>query len=307
MNEISECKRIFVEYLQYQKGLSNNTVINYTRDLESFIEFTNALKIVDVEEIDSGTVREYLSNLYRKGYARTTIARQMSCLRTFFRYLFQLDLIRVNPVTLMHTPKRQRHLPRFLYREEIEKLLHAPQQEQLLGKRNLAMLELFYGSGLRIGELVRINIGDLDLSLRSLLVRGKGGKERMVPVGSPSALALEEYLSEVRPALTGVAHPLADAPLFVNWRGKRLTTRGVFGIVKKYLTEVVPDRSLSPHALRHTFATHLLDGGADLRSVQELLGHSRMSSTQIYTHINGERIKRIYNQAHPRARDKSDD
>jgi len=292
----------FIIFLRTQKNLSDQTALSYLSDLNHFQSYLEEKQIESPEGVNINTIRDYLALLYKSGYARSTISRRLSCLRSFFRYLSQKGKIKNNPLILIRTPKKGRSLPHFLYRTEVEKLLEQPKSKGPLGLRDQAMLELFYSSGLRIGELVQINIIDVDFSGRVIRVKGKGRKERVVPLGSYACRALLEYLQEARPVLTEKTNPSPDEPLFVNSRGKRLTTRGVYGIITKYLKEVAPFRNLTPHSLRHTFATHLLEGGADLRSVQELLGHSRMSSTQIYTHITGERIRSVYQKAHPRAK-----
>jgi len=303
MEKIEEYRQLFINYLKNQKNLSERSIINYSTDLDHFLTFLiSSAQIFDLNQIETKHLREYLSQLYASGYARSTIVRHLACLRTFFKYLSQLKAVKTNPLTLVHTPKGTRRLPQFLYPHEVNTLLDMQDRNDLLSIRDMAMLELFYSSGLRIGEIVQINISDLDFSLRCLLVKGKGKKERMVPFGTRAAEALRLYYVKARPLITGNPKPDAYEPFFVNWRGQRLTTRGVYGIVTKYLKEIAPTRNLSPHALRHTFATHLLEGGADLRSVQELLGHARMSSTQIYTHVSVEKIKIIYDKAHPRAK-----
>ena len=303
MEKIEEYRQLFLNYLKNQKNLSEKSIINYSADLDHFLTFLkSSAQIFELDQIETKHLREYLSQMYSLGYARSTIARRMVGLRAFFRYLYQLNAVKTNPLTLVRTPKGSRRLPQFLYPHEINTLLDTQDRNDLLGIRDRAMLELFYSSGLRIGEIVQINIGDLDFSLRCLLVKGKGKKERMVPFGKRAAEALSLYYVKARPLITGRPEPDVNEPFFVNWRGQRLTTRGVYGIVTGYLKEVAPTRNLSPHALRHTFATHLLDGGADLRSVQELLGHARMSSTQIYTHVSVEKIKMVYDSAHPRAK-----
>lgn len=292
----------FIIFLKNQKNLSDQTALSYMSDLKHFQSYLEDKQIETPEGVNINTIRDYLALLYKSGYARSTISRRLSCLRSFFRYLSQTGKIKNNPLLLIRTPKKRKTLPQFLYQPEVEKLLEQPKSKGPLGLRDQAMLELFYSSGLRVGELVQINMIDIDFTGRVIRVKGKGRKERVVPLGSYACHALWEYLQKARPVLTEKRNPSPEDPFFVNSRGKRLTTRGVYGIVTKYLKEVAPFRNLTPHSLRHTFATHLLEGGADLRSVQELLGHSRMSSTQIYTHVTGERIRSVYQQAHPRAK-----
>jgi site-specific recombinase XerD len=254
-----------------------------------------------VDEVDEKVMREYLARLYEAGYARSTIARRLACLRSLFRHLCRRQMIATNPLLLIRAPKGVRQLPRFLYQQEAAALMDKPRPDSALDIRDRAILELMYSSGLRVEEVIRIDIGDLDLDRKALIVKGKGRKERMAPVGNQAVASLSLYLQYARPALAP-GHRAQTDPLFVNWRGGRLTTRGLYLIVVKYLRELNPARALTPHALRHSFATHLLEGGADLRSVQELMGHARMSSTQIYTHVSGERIKRVYENAHPRSK-----
>lgn len=294
----------FKKYLTTQKNLSDRTVISYTSDLHRFrCWLASNYDLWDPLQVTTRHIRGYLVSLYEGGYARSTVARHLSCLRTFYKYLTRINAVSANPLTLVHSPRKARYLPQFLYFEEVIKLVEAAGEGSALALRDRALLELFYSSGLRINEVVQLNIGDVDFSLRSLRVKGKGGRERIVPFGTPAAIALNKYLQTARPQLTGELVPDPGAPFFVNWRGKRLTTRGLYGIIVGYLRKVAPTRNLTPHSLRHTFATHLLEGGADLRSVQELLGHARLSSTQIYTHITGERIKAVYERTHPRARE----
>lgn len=303
MEKLETYRQLFIDYLKCHKNLSEKSLLSYAADLLHFFKYLESVaQITDIGRIAAKDVRQYLSHMYSSGYARNTIARRVICLRSFFRYLLQQGFIEKNPMSFIRTPKGVRRLPQFLYTHEINALLDEWSRNDALGMRDRAMLELFYASGLRIGEIVRINIGDIDFSLRSLLVKGKGKRERIVPFGRRAEDALRAYCEQARPQITGVLHPDRSEPFFVNHRGQRLTERGVYGIITKYLREISPTRSLSPHALRHTFATHLLDGGADLRSVQELLGHARLSSTQIYTHVSGEKIKAVYESTHPRAR-----
>lgn len=294
----------FKKYLKTQKNLSDKTVLNYMSDLNHFwCWLISNHDLRDPQQVATKHVRGYLAGLYEAGYARSTVSRQLACLRTFFKYLIRINAVTTNPLTLVRSPRKTRYLPQFLYPGEVTALFGNTGENSALALRDQALLELFYSSGLRVGEVVQIDIGDVDFSLQSLRVKGKGRKERIVPFGSPAAAALKKYLQMARPQLTGSRTPNHRDAFFVNWRGKRLSTRGLYGIITGYLRKVAPSRNLTPHSLRHTFATHLLEGGADLRSVQELLGHARMSSTQIYTHITGERIKAVYEKAHPRAKE----
>jgi tyrosine recombinase XerC len=298
----TQLREEFQAYLRDQKNLSEHTITNYLADLNHFFEFLRSTSVNSPTEVDSKIIKEYLGFLYQKGYAPSSIARRIACLRSFFRYLRQNQVVSTNPFALVHAPRGIRKLPQFLYLHEVEALLSLPQQNDLLGIRDRAILELLYSSGLRISEVARINVGDFDFGSKLVLVKGKGKKERMVPIGSFAEEALKTYLMKVRPHLTGKVDPGPQDPFFVSRRGHRLSVRGIYGIVRKYLVQVDDTRRLTPHVLRHTFATHLLDRGADLRSVQELLGHQRMSSTQIYTHVTRERIRAVYEKAHPRAK-----
>ncbi len=303
MKDWKKATESFINFLRTQKNLSEHTAKSYRSDLKHFLQYAQEAQLAGPEDVDLKNIRNYLSQLYETGYARSTISRRLATLRSFFRYLCQVDKIENNPLIMVRTPKQTKHLPQFLYHDEVEELLDDSVKKKKLEIRDYAMLELFYSSGIRIGEVVQINIGDVDFDGCSLRVRGKGQKERLVPFGNSAEKALQRYLKIARPQICHKKTGLTEDPLFVNWRGERLTTRGVYGIINKYLKNIAPTRNLSPHSLRHTFATHLLEGGADLRSVQELLGHSRMSSTQIYTHITGKRIKAVYEKAHPRAKE----
>jgi len=294
----------FIEYLKTQKNLSEQTALSYSCDLKHFLHYLKSMEIKGPDQVNLWIIRNYLSRLHEADYAHSTISRRLACLRSLFRYLCQIGKIDKNPLLLVRTPKKVKRLPQFLYLNEVQDLLDKSWGNEKLGIRDHALLELIYSSGLRIGEAVHINIGDIEFGMHSLRVKGKGEKERLVPFGSSAAAALRVYLAEARPLLTKRKNTAAADPLFVNWRGERLTTRGAYGIITRYLKRVALDRNLTPHSLRHSFATHLLEGGADLRSVQELLGHSRMSSTQIYTHITGDRIKAVYEKAHPRAKER---
>lgn len=242
--------------------------------------------------VDVQLLRWYLASLWRKGLARATISRKLAALRSFYRYLARMGAVSSPAALDLATPKRDRPLPKFLEKDEAEALLNGPNETTPLGMRDRAILETLYGGGLRVGELVDLNLTDLNLARGQLRVMGKGRRERICLVGRRAVNALQLYLTEGRPKLKS---PRSGDALFLNCQGGRLTARGVQMIVRKY-------GDVSPHALRHSFATHLLEGGADLRAVQELLGHASLSTTQIYTHVTAERLRSVYERCHPRAK-----
>ncbi len=295
----------FSEYLQWERGYSAHTIRAYTSDVDRLLRFFSAgwraLTRDDLASLDSRDFRSYLSHLLASGYGRRTIARRLASAGTFWRYLERTDLVPDNPVAYLSTPRQPTRLPRFFYRDQVEQLLAAPDPDKPEGLRDRAMLEVLYATGLRVGELVRLNHGDVREGDDLLRVTGKGNKERMVPVGRYARRALRAYLDAGWPVLAGRATDggTRDA-LFLNHRGGRLTDRGVRYTVQKHIQKATIDGS--PHTLRHSFATHLLDGGADLRSVQMLLGHAKLSTTGVYTHVSQGRLKRVYQDAHPRAR-----
>jgi len=254
------------------------------------------------------TIRSYLAFLQRQEFSRRTIARKLSCLRSFFKYLVLSDLVASNPVAGVHTPKLERRLPVFLDEEEIGGLLSQPDTGTPLGLRDRALLELLYATGLRVSELVGLNRGDIDYSEGWVIVWGKGRKERAVPVGSEALQALAHYLRDGWPVLRSRAPsgeqsvPEAHQPLFLNKLGGRLSDRSVRRLLDRYIRQLALSRQISPHKIRHTFATHMLNHGADLRAVQEMLGHASLSTTQIYTHVTTQRLRTEYLRAHPRQR-----
>jgi len=250
------------------------------------------------EQVDHLAVRKHLALLQRSGVKRTTIARKMASLRAFFRYLTREEILSVNPLSHVSSPKLEKRLPEVLSQDGAWALVQAPDTGTPAGLRDRAILEVLYSSGLRVSELVGLDLGDLDLSVGYVRVMGKGSRERIVPVGSYAVKAVKRYLTAGRPLLD---KKKAGQALFLNKDGGRLTTRSIRNIVDKYVEQVSIQRKISPHTLRHSFATHLLDGGADLRSVQELLGHVKMSTTQIYTHVSREKLMAVYEKNHPRA------
>jgi integrase/recombinase XerC len=292
----------FVRHLKVERNSSPLTLKSYSEDLDSLLAFFNDAKgaVPDVAEVNVGTLREYVSYLHDCGYAKSTIARRLACLRSFFRYCRREGLISGDPALGLRTPRNGRKLPHFLSTEQVTTLLEAPPATEPAGLRDRAILEVFYSSGLRVAELVGLNVSDWDPDASILRVRGKGRKERVAPVGKFADKALREWVAARQPAADGPAAE-RDA-MFLNRFGRRLTTRSVARMLDKHLKVAGLDSKTSPHTLRHTFATHLLDGGADLRSVQELLGHKSLTTTQIYTHVSTRRLRDTYQQAHPHAK-----
>jgi integrase/recombinase XerC len=295
-NEVGD----FLDYLTYERNVSLNTVTAYRDDLDSFIGFlcndylTIGRDLLDLRRVDHLTVRSYLAFLARKKLSRASAARHLSCLRSFFKYLMREGLVELNPARTVATPKREKHLPSVLQSADITVLFEQPDPSKPAGVRDHAWLEMLYGSGLRISELVGMNIDDVELRARLVKVRGKGAKERIVPFGSKAEAALRAWL-EIREADD-------DEPaVFVNYRGARITTRSVHRLFEGYVRAASLRAGVSPHTLRHSFATHLLNAGADLRGIQELLGHASLSTTQKYTHLNDWQLIAVYKKAHPRA------
>jgi integrase/recombinase XerC len=292
----------FLTYIRVNRNFSIHTLESYGLDLQQFSFFFDKEQIVSVDLIDHLLIRRYLAKLKDEQLARTSIARKISCLRSFFKFLCRQGYLQKNPIIGISTPKLEKRLPEFLYPEELEGLLNLPDQSNDLGKRDQAILEVFYSSGLRLQEVVGLTIADLDMTRGYLRVFGKGSKERLVPLGGCAKRALDKYLKEVRPRLQAKNNNSKQTThVFLNYRGSRLSGRSIQRLMDKYIQQLALNRKISPHTLRHTFATHLLENGADLRVVQELLGHVDISSTQIYTHLTKERIRAVYLKSHPRA------
>ncbi len=298
----------FLTFLEKERDVSPNTVTAYRRDLEGLQAFLRGhlgVETVAWETIDRLAMRAWLAQLARRGLSKRSSARMLSAARSFFRFLHRADLVEANPARAVGSPKLDRHLPGHLDRAQVETMLTAAATRAQAGRftdvRDLAILELFYTAGLRLSELRGIDRRDLDLLGGVVKVRGKGRKERIVPVGEPAQRALREY-ERARDALLAQVGPTGDrTACFLSRRGTRLSARALHDAVVARLGEVDEGAGLSTHALRHTFATHLLDGGADLRAVQELLGHASITTTQIYTHTSVERLQQVHRQAHPRA------
>jgi integrase/recombinase XerC len=291
----------FLRYLKIERNASELTLKSYAEDLESLLEFfaEGLGRIPQPEEVSVSVLRAYVSYLHECEYARSTIARRLACLRSFFRYCSREGIVDTNPAKALRTPRTGRKLPHFLSTEQVARLLETPPADEVLGIRDRAMLETMYSAGLRVAELVALNVDDWDRDADVMRVFGKGKKERMSPVGSYAAAALDRWLSAREPAPDGSDDD--RRAMFLNRFGKRLTTRSVGRMLEKHIKQAGLDTVTSPHTLRHSFATHLLDGGADLRSVQELLGHKSLTTTQICTHVSTRRLKETYEAAHPHA------
>jgi integrase/recombinase XerC len=308
--------KAFLQYLALNRNLSAHTVRAYDSDLTQFLTYAAAASGTKVRDLAPGQVdrlalRGFLAELHKQGLSRATSARKLAAARTFLRYLRREEVIDDDPGALVATPKRDVRMPAHLSEDEMSALIDAPDGMTALATRDRAILELFYASGLRLSELAGLDVDDVNLGPKMVRVLGKGGKERIVPFNASAAKALREYL-KARQALVngkveqgkGSRRPLARSrdPLFVNYRGGRLTTRSVDRLVRRYVAASSARMGISPHALRHSFATHLLQRGADLRVIQELLGHSRLSTTQRYTHVNAAQLLEVYNKSHPRAK-----
>jgi len=291
----------YLSFIQGVKNFSSHTVSNYRRDIEQFLDFLRRMSPGDFlfSSVDTYSARRYLASLVAAAYARRTIARQVAALRSYGRYLCREQLLEVNPFVGIRTPKLEHRLPQFLDVPEISELMLLP-SDTLLGRRDSAILELLYGAGIRVSELTGLNLQSVDKEQQYVLVFGKGAKERIVPVGRKSLQALGAYLQDSRPLLCRLSPGATDA-LFLNNSGTPLSDRSVRRILEKYVAMLAVRKRVTPHTLRHSFATHMLDNGADLRAVQELLGHVSLKTTQIYTHVTSERLLAVYRKAHPRA------
>jgi integrase/recombinase XerC len=299
----------FLEHLHYERNVSEHTLRNYASDLTQFLDYlapanpqSGKRAKVELDQIDHITIREWLSTLHSAQKKKSSVARKLAALRTFFQFAVREGLLELNPAKLVSTPRLEKKLPQHLSVEEAIKFIETPDVETDLGKRDRAMLELMYATGVRVSELTKMGLADIDFKNRLIRVTGKRRKERIVPFGEPAQEALENYLA-VRDKFLNSAPVTEREPdaLFLNYQGTRITTRSVGRMVEKYIRICAGMHNISPHALRHSFATHLLDSGADLRDIQELLGHARLSSTQIYTHVSMEKLIEVYDKAHPKA------
>lgn len=299
----------FITHLRVERNFSPHTLVGYEGDLKSFINFLKRDNIDSLNKIDRLQVRKFLAHLAGKNLEKSTIARKLSSIRSFFGYLTREKIIAQNPTIHIPTPKRIKRVPSFLDLHEVKLLLALPNRRTLLGLRDRAILEVLYGSGLRVSELVSLNVSDIDLLGGMIKVKGKRSKERLVPIGEIGLNSIQGYLKMRQLPGKPVFFKNRNfqdlsynkEPLFLNFQGSRLNAQSINRLVHKYIKLASIKKGVSPHTLRHTFATHLLDAGCDLRAVQEMLGHVSLSTTQIYTHVTTERLKRIYKKYHPRA------
>ena len=298
---IETCRDAFLQHMEAVKGASVHTVKAYAEDLSQLIEFAETQGITDVHAVDSTLLRSFLAYLQSLGLARASRARKTATLRSFFSYLARQSLLPRSPAVGLRSVKTERRLPKYLRSDEVEALLAAPAAETALGLRDRALLETLYATGMRAGELVTLCLSDVDYDEGVIRVIGKGNKERMTLLGRQAVFALQRYVRKGRPELLLNAEK-DDGALFVNRYGGRLSDRGVRKLFDRYCDAASTHLKITPHVLRHTFATHLLSNGADLRLIQELLGHASLATTQMYTHVSTERLQEVYAQAHPRAK-----
>jgi integrase/recombinase XerC len=299
----------FLDHLRYERNVSAHTLRNYESDLLQFFDYLapanpndGKRKEPNLAQIDHLTIREWLASLHSDQKKKTSIARKLAALRTFFQFLVREGSLELNPAKLVATPRKEKKLPVHLSIEDAVRFIETPDIETDFGKRDRAILEMLYATGVRVSELVQLNLRDIDFQNKLLRVFGKRRKERIVPFGDPAARALKDYLAVRENFLANAPAAKRDVqPLVLNYQGTRMTTRSVGRLVEKYIRLCAGIHDISPHALRHSFATHLLDSGADLRDIQELLGHARLSTTQIYTHVSMEKLIAAYDKTHPKA------
>lgn len=290
----------FIHYLSVERGLARNTLESYERDLTQYLDYIEKQGIHTLHQTMKKDILNYLLKLKQHNKAPATVSRSMVSIRSFYQFLVRERLLDKDPSLNMETPKLAKRLPKVLSITEVESLLDAPQASALYGMRDKAMLELLYATGIRVSELISLNMGDLNLAMGFIRCFGKGSKERIIPIGRIASEWLDRYIQTKRAKL--LKQSKAEQSLFINHLGTRLTRQGFWKIIKKYARDAVIHKEITPHTLRHSFATHLLENGADLRAVQEMLGHADISTTQIYTHVTKSRMKEVYNQTHPRAR-----
>lgn len=299
LENVNVSLQLFKEYLQIEKNYSKYTIEHYHHDISEFIMFMTEQSISTFSDVQYLDARLYLTKLFEKKLSRKTIARKISCLRSFYKFLLREEIIIDNPFSLVSIPKVEKRLPEFFYEEEMNQLFESCEIDSPIGQRNKALLEMLYATGIRVSECSQIRLSDLDFTVSTVLVNGKGNKERYVPFGNYAQEALQLYIRDGRQKL--INQNTKHDFLFVNFRGGCLTDRGIRTVLDSIIEKSSLNSKIHPHMLRHTFATHLLNKGADMRSVQELLGHAFLSSTQVYTHVTKDYLRQTYLKTHPRA------
>ena len=294
----------FLQYLRTQRNYSPHTIAAYVDDLRQFCEFLQRHyedQAYSMNDVDQVTIRLFLGDRLEAGFAKRSIARKLACLKSFFKYLHRMKVVGRNPAANVSSPKLEKRLPQYLDEESVTELMKQPDTTTTIGKRDSAILELFYSTGIRLSELIHLRLADIDFHAATVRVTGKGSKDRIVPFGRPAKDAMRRYIAcRIELLLPGTEEEVAKLA-FLTQRGKKLSPKGVNVLMNRYIGRVSEIEKKSPHVLRHSFATHLLNRGADLRAVKELLGHESLSTTQVYTHVSVGRLKKIYAQAHPRS------
>lgn len=288
----------FINYLAVDRGLAKNTLESYGRDLRQFQTYLQNGKFEDIKDSSRTTIVDYLNSLKSQGKAVSTISRNIAALKSFYQYLVKENYLEHDPAEKLETPKLEKKLPKILSIAEVEELLKQPNVRLSVGLRDKGMLELLYATGIRVSEIIALNISDVNLDMGYVKCYGKGSKERIVPLGSIAVKSVHEYINKGR---SKIVRTYEEPALFLNHHGNRLTRQGFWKIIKKYASQANIVKEITPHTLRHSFATHLLENGADLRSVQEMLGHADISTTQIYTQVTKNPLKEVYDKTHPRA------
>ncbi|ESU30276.1 tyrosine recombinase XerD [Bacillus sp. 17376] len=290
----------FIHFLVVEKGLSKNTIVSYKRDLNSYITYLRKIEqLGDLNGVQRAQIVHFLGHLKDTGKSSKTLARHIASIRAFHHFLLREKAVDHDPTVHIESPQHERSLPKVLSMEEVETLLDSPKLTDHFGYRDKAMLEMMYATGIRVSELIGLTLSDVHLTMGFVRCMGKGSKERIIPIGKTASDAIEQYLEKGRPKL--VSKKYKDDSLFLNHHGKGLSRQGFWKILKRLATEAGIEKELTPHTMRHSFATHLLENGADLRAVQEMLGHADISTTQIYTHVTKTRLKDVYTKFHPRA------
>lgn len=291
----------FLEYLEIERNYSVNTILSYETDLIDLVRYLQSEDIFLIENVNKKVLTSYIINLLEKGYTRNSIARKIASIRSFFKYLNKIKVIEGNPALGLITPKLEKKLPVFLDEKSVEEILNLPDLRTAKGVRDSAILELFYSTGIRLSELINLNIGDIREGEGVIKVKGKGRKERIVPIGQKAIDAINKYLEDRLDLKNVLEKDKHNMPLFITTKGGRIYPQAIGRIVRKYIEKQSDIEKKSPHVLRHSFATHLLNRGADVRAVKELLGHESLSTTQVYTHVTSSKLKKVYNSAHPKA------